>query len=175
MNPANPNFVLDANVFIQAHRRYYSFDICPGFWNSLLHYEQAGRLCSIDHVHKELLAGGKGDILENWVKSNTPDTFFASTQTKEVAGHFAAIMQWVVHEQPQFKSEAKDEFARVADGWLVAYAAAHGFTVVTHEEYNPENKKKVLIPNVCKQFKVPCVNTFQMLRALQVQLDWKVA
>lgn len=25
-------FVLDANVFIEAHRRYYAFDIAPFFW-----------------------------------------------------------------------------------------------------------------------------------------------
>jgi hypothetical protein len=173
MNHADPNFVLDANVFIQAYRRYYSFDICPGFWDSLLHHAQAGRLCSIDRVHKELLAGGKGDALENWVKSNAPDTFFVTTQAEAVARHYAEIMQWVVQEQPQFKSEAKNEFARAADGWLVAYAATHNRTVVTHEEYNPDNKKKVLIPNVCKQFNVPYINTFQMLRVLQVRFDWK--
>ncbi len=28
-------FVLDSNIFIEAHRRYYAFDICPGFWDSL--------------------------------------------------------------------------------------------------------------------------------------------
>jgi hypothetical protein len=175
MNPVNPNFVLDANVFIQAHRRYYGFDICPGFWASLLHHERVGRLCSIDHVHRELLAGNEEDVLKKWVKSSTPDTFFAATSTEEVVGHFAAMMQWVVQDQPQFKPEAKDEFARAADGWLVAYAAANNLTVVTHEEYNPDNKKKVLIPNVCKQFNVPYINTFQMLRSLQVRLDWKAA
>lgn len=26
-------YILDANVFIEAHRRYYSFDIAPSFWN----------------------------------------------------------------------------------------------------------------------------------------------
>jgi len=30
MNQSSQVFLLDANVFIEAHRRYYSFDICPG-------------------------------------------------------------------------------------------------------------------------------------------------
>jgi hypothetical protein len=174
MNQTKPNFALDANVFIQAHRRYYGFDICPGFWTCLLHHARAERLCSIDRVRKELLAGGKEDALESWVKSGSiPKTFFASTSSQDVAEHFTSIMQWV-HES-DFKNEAREEFARVADGWLVAYAAAHRCTVVTLEEFNPKNKKKVLIPNVCRQFRVDCINTFQMLRALETQLDWKAA
>ena len=34
---ANQNriYLLDANVYIQAHRRYYDFDICPGYWDCL--------------------------------------------------------------------------------------------------------------------------------------------
>jgi hypothetical protein len=29
-------FVLDANVFIEAHRRYYAFDIAPLFWTMVI-------------------------------------------------------------------------------------------------------------------------------------------
>lgn len=37
MRPAvtSPTFLVDADVFIAAKNRYYAFDICPGFWNSL--------------------------------------------------------------------------------------------------------------------------------------------
>ena len=36
-------YVLDANVFIEAHQRYYALDVCPGFWLALIrqHEKQA--------------------------------------------------------------------------------------------------------------------------------------
>ena len=50
-------FVLDANIFIEAHRRYYGLDFCPGFWESLAHFAGQGRLLSIDRVYRELEKG----------------------------------------------------------------------------------------------------------------------
>lgn len=35
MNENKVKFLLDANVFIEAYRRYYSFDIAPSFWELL--------------------------------------------------------------------------------------------------------------------------------------------
>ena len=37
------NYLLDANVFMEAHRRYYAFDLCPGFWECLLHHHRRRR------------------------------------------------------------------------------------------------------------------------------------
>ncbi len=54
----NGPFVLDANVFIEAYRRYYGLDLCPGFWECLRHYGGHRRLLSIDRVRDELLVGG---------------------------------------------------------------------------------------------------------------------
>ena len=62
---------------------------------------------------------------------------------------------------------AKDEFANVADGWLVAYAKTHGLILVTHEIYNPTVQRKVPMPNVCEEFDVRYVNTFEMLSNLK--------
>ena len=37
----NPVFVLDTNIFIEAHRRYYAQDLCPGFWECLRYHSDA--------------------------------------------------------------------------------------------------------------------------------------
>ena len=50
-------FLLDTNVFIEAHRRYYAFDIHPGFWNCLYHLFQTNQAVSLDRVRTELLGG----------------------------------------------------------------------------------------------------------------------
>jgi predicted nucleic acid-binding protein len=165
----SPLYVLDANVFIEAHRRYYAFDICGGFWDSLLHHHHAKRIISIDRVRDELLTG---DALEDWITDTAPDELFATTAEPKITRHFASMMSWV-QAQTQFKREAKAEFARVADGWIAAYAKAHDGVVVTHEEYAREARKCVPLPNICKQFGVDYVDTFAMLRRLGVEFSWE--
>ena len=81
------------------------------------------------------------------------------------------MMGWV-QSNGHFQQVAKDEFARVADGWLIAYAQVHGLTVITQEVYDPNVKRKVPIPNVCRQFDVQYGDTFMMLRSLGVRFDW---
>ena len=34
-------YVVDSEVFITAKNLYYSFDICPGFWKSVVHHHGA--------------------------------------------------------------------------------------------------------------------------------------
>lgn len=159
-------FVLDANVFIEASRRYYAFDLAPGFWDSLVLNASQGKICSIDRVMTELKRGK--DELSEWARGKFAD-WFVSTDNEKVIQSYAGIMNWA-QSQKQFSDAAKSEFANVADGWLVAYAHANASVVVTHEVYDPYVKKKVPIPNICQAFGVDCVDTFAMLRRLKVQL-----
>jgi hypothetical protein len=159
-------YLLDANVFIEAHQKYYSLEICPGFWRTLVHHHAQKRVFSIDKVKAELAAGN--DRLSRWAKETAPNTFFKGTADKQVIVAFQEMVNWVQSEQ-QFTAEAKAEFASVADGWVVAYAKANDLVVVTHELYAPDAKKNVPIPNVCIEFDVKYCNTFEMLRGLKVQ------
>ena len=77
-------------------------------------------------------------------------------------------MTWV-QGQGQFSDAAKADFARGADGWLVAYAKAKDCIVVTLEVIKPDIRWKVPIPNVCQAFGLQFVNTFEMLRRLGVK------
>jgi len=156
-------FVIDANVLMQAHRLYYAFPICPGFWDFLLQQYQDGHIVSVDKVRAEI---DPGDALFQWVQSSVPPALFAYTQASAVGSNFSALAGWV-QSQGQFTQAAKDEFARVADGWLVAYAQAHPHhVVVTMEERADQAKKNVPLPNVCLQFGVRYTDTFTMLKEL---------
>lgn len=159
-------YILDANVFIEAHQSYYGFDICPGFWLALVRQHEAKRVCSIDKIKAELVP--LDDHLRQWVNTKVPETFFKGTADKRVSDVFADMVKWVQNEK-QFTAEAKAEFAKVADGWLVAFAKINGLIVVTHEEYAPDVKTKVPIPNLCIEFAVVYQNTFEMLRDLKEQ------
>lgn len=44
------NYILDANVLITAHRTYYGFDLCPGFWTAIIEGFNQRRLFSTVRV-----------------------------------------------------------------------------------------------------------------------------
>jgi hypothetical protein len=163
-------YVLDANVFIEAKRRYYAFDLCPGFWESLIWHHSRRRVYSIDRVKTELMIGG--DDLTEWVKKVISKDCFLPTDDETVQRWFAQMVEWVQSRQ-QYLHQAKADFAAKADGWLIALAKARGFALVTHEEAAPEARKTVPIPNVSHEFDVQYVNTFQMLRELATSFHWK--
>jgi len=170
MSTPPERYLLDANAFIQAKRRFYGLDFCPGYWHTLIWHQQHGRLYSVDKVQDELLRGG--DDLAQWVDQQFGTTAFADTSTPTVSGVYAQMLAWVM-AQPQFLNSAKGEFQQVADGWLAAFAKADGYVVVTLEEYDPVIRKKVPLPNVCRAFDVETITPFEMLRRLNVQLNWQ--
>lgn len=161
-------FVLDTNIFIEAHRRYYSQDICPGFWRFLRHNALKGNLLSIDRVREEIL---EPDALVLWTRQ-APDELFATTSDQPVFDFFRQMHSWV-QGNTQFWTEAKEEFARVADGWVAAYAKVNGAVVVTHEAFSANVHKRVPLPNICQEFDIAYCDTFEMLRQLGVRFDWR--
>jgi len=123
--PNAVKYILDANIFIEAKRRYYAFDLCPGFWGSLLHHNSMGNLESIDRVKGELLEGK--DDLAIWSKKVSD--LFVSTNVGSVLTAYRDIIQWA-QGQTHFTNAAKSEFARAADAWVIAYAKANNATVL---------------------------------------------
>ena len=112
INQAPSLFVLDTNVFVEAHRRYYAQDLCPGFWDCLTHYGNEGRVLSIDRVRDEMLSNQ--DRLSEWVYQ-APDSLLVSSADPEDVNAFTYLMDWVQGNE-QFQSEAYEEFAGVAYG-----------------------------------------------------------
>ncbi|MEK3855849.1 DUF4411 family protein [Cytobacillus sp. FSL H8-0458] len=161
-------FILDANVFISAHRSYYSFDFAPSFWEALEKSAQQSAICSIDKIHDELTCAAEPDELHNW-SGNEFREYFEKTDSHDVISAYAELQQWA-NSSEHFLPEAKSEFASNADAWLIAYAKSRGGTLVTHEAYNREKRNRILIPVACEAFEVPYVNTFEMLRQLGIKL-----
>jgi len=165
--PNSIKYILDANIFIEAKRRYYAFELCPGFWVSLLHHNSIGNLESIDHVAGELLKGK--DILATWSKQ--AKDLFAVTDDKLVLAAYGDIIQWV-QDQSHYTDAAKSEFAVDPDAWVIAYAKANNAVFVTHEMPDLKSRRRVKIPDVCNNFSVKYTNTFDMLRELNIAFDW---
>jgi predicted nucleic acid-binding protein len=165
-------YVLDTNVLSQAQRTYYSFAICPGFWDWLRWEVDNGRVESIDKVRGEL-ERGKDDLIA-WAKKSLPGAFFRSTDDNATTEWFGRMVEAVNRETKYFRA-AKAKFATDADGWLVAHAKANGLVVVTQERPAKDAKKTVPIPNVCEAFGVPYQNTFEMLTELSASFHWRAS
>ena len=164
-----PVYVLDSDVLMTAARSYYAFDLVPAFWEALVREARNGRLLSVDRVKAEIDRGK--DRLKEWVNNDFRE-WFESTSADPVVAQYRLMMQWA-SAQSHFTDAAKAEFADTgnADPWLVAYAKATNRIVVTNETYDPNIRRRIKIPNVCKAFGVDCVNLFEMLRALKIQLS----
>lgn len=93
-------YVLDSDVFIAAKNAYYAFDICPGFWDSIVEAHQRDRVRSIDRIKAELLAGQPKEDLVVWVKQTVPAGFFHTTQSRPVLDAYAEIARRGRHERP---------------------------------------------------------------------------
>ena len=154
------NYILDANVFIDAHRRYYSFDTCPGFWDWLEKKHEEGSVFSVKKVYDELLK--KDDKLSKWAKKMSKREFFKIDNDEKTILEVKKLRDWA-DDKEKFTEAARDKFYRSADLFLVAYAKAHDFIVATEEVYE-RRKSEVKIPNACEFIGVEYVNTFQLLR-----------
>lgn len=150
-------YLLDANVFIEARRRYYGLDFCPAFWDWLIAANGRGAVYSIERIREQLI--GAGDELSDWVRALPQEFFFpadAATLTS-----LAAVVEW--SRRQSFRQSAIALFADDADAYLVAHAHAHGHTVVTLEQPS-DGVRLVKIPNACVGLGVKYINTFELLR-----------
>jgi len=161
-------YLLDANIFIQAHQTYYAFDIAPSFWDKLIRGANEDKIISIDQIKSELESSHNDDLLSTWATNNFNEWFFPCSDNL-VYQSYRDIIEWS-QRNAQFYDTAKSEFASSADSWVLAYAKAHGCVIVTHETYDKNIKRRIKIPNVCEAFDIPYTDTFSMLRNLNIQI-----
>lgn len=150
-------YLLDSTALIDAKRRWYGLDFCPGYWDWLSTAHGAGLVFSIERVEDEVRAGD--DELVEWI-DQLGGGFFLRPDT-DVVRSLSEVSTWA--SSGEFKPSAVSTFLGIADSLLVAHAHAHGFTVVTQEV--PRNQiANIKIPNACIAMGVKYVNTFEMLR-----------
>lgn len=159
-------YLLDANTLIEAKNRYYSMTICPGYWTWILQSYKQGVVASVEIVADELKRGN--DELAGWATLHKE--LFWDTADQDTQAAFGKVATHVASQAPGMKAGALDEFLRGADPWLIAKAmVTPNSIVVTHEQFNPQMKRKYSIPNVCEAFGVQCLDTFDILSTTQAQ------
>lgn len=155
-------YLIDSNIFIQSKTFEYHFGYCEIFWDMIIELAKKKVICSINTVKREIIC--KKDELEHWVNNKllvTCPSFFED-ETSSISD-YAKIINWV-NNQP-FYENAKREFAEYsrADAHIIAHALKNNYTIITAEKFKPDAKKRVLIPNVAKNFHIPTITLFEFL------------
>lgn len=158
-------YLLDANTLIEAKNRYYHMAFCPAYWQWILQRNLSEDVGSITMIEEELLDGN--DELKDWVAEHKH--IFIPVSDAPTQQAFAAVAGQVAAESAHMKPGAMEEFLAGADPWLIAKAMVTGATVVTHESFNPDVRRKFLIPNLCRHFNVQYMNTFELLHTLSAE------
>ena len=159
-------YLLDANVLIEAKNRYYGFDFCPGFWDLIDRAGNDARLLSIEPVYEELRKGD--DELKDWVTARKAFLFYPLDPA--AIGELQRINDQVLNlEKPS--SDTKHRFLNGADPFLLAYALAHGHTIVTNEASDdPAKTSKIKIPMIAGLLGIETVRAEGMMRGLGYRL-----
>lgn len=155
------SYLFDSNIFIRS-KNELPMDIFQGFWQRLAELAREGQIFSSVKVKEEIDRGN--DELKQWCDEQLPKGFFLPF---EAHTEYARLMTWA-KDNMVFTVPAKQEFATVADAYLVATAAAKGMKVVTFETSDPLCKKRVKIPDACIALGVEYCSLNDVLHALNV-------
>lgn len=161
-------YLIDTNIFIQAHRSTYPLDVVPSFWNKITELSNQGIIVSIDKVKKEIFdKSSHEDELRQWCLDNLNPNFFLDSSTSIAS--YIEIANWASSQNQHYRQSAIDEFLEtdLADPWLIAYAKSHNLSIVTYETSQPDRIKSIKIPEPCRYFNVEFMTLIEMFRELR--------
>ena len=141
-------------------------DLWPTFWTKIAGMINSGNVFSIIQVKGEIDKGG--DELTDWMKVNVPAGFYIENGL-DVMVKYGDVMNWA-QSNAVYRPEAVSEFATVADAYLVATAAAKGYTLVTNETADPQCRRRVKIPDACNALGVRFCDLNTVLRELNITI-----
>ena len=159
-------YLIDANVFMTAHRQLYPFDLAPGFWKQLVD-KASNRIIIIEEIQKEIRKGQ--DLLVEWYERECAKFTVLGIPDPSVIKSYRTIIS-SVNDNEQYTPSAKREFASSADSWLCAHGLAFGKTIVTLETYSAGIKNRVKIPNVCRDFGIDYIDLLRFMREIGIRL-----
>ena len=158
-------YIFDTNIFIRS-KNEMPIELWPTFWAKVAEMINNGDVFSHEVVKEEINKGK--DELTDWINENAPKDFYICNDSY-IMSEYAKVLNWA-QNNPVFKQEAIMEFAQVADAFLVAAAAAKGYTLVTNETSDPLCRKRVKIPDACNAVGVRYCDLNTVLRELGLKI-----
>ena len=169
----NCEYLLDANIYIQAWEFQFPEPVFPGFWEWFQANHQSGRIRTIDKVVQELQKHASSAICA-WVKENaisvdTSDEAITEAYIRVIK----AAQSRVLKNGRVYTQDAIAEFGRVADSFLIASASVHNTTLVTWETPNDQQTSKVYIPDITNLLNIKIITTPKLLLELRPRFTWE--
>lgn len=158
-------YLLDANIFMEANRRYYYYKVVPAFWQWL---KDDNDLCTIKTIIEEINAGS--DNLHELVDGIQITDQEQVTDPEDTP--LERVLSYVLDRYNKKRIELNDN--QMNDLTLISVALKQGLIVVTGEKKEDENKKKpeIKIPDVCDGLKIPCENDIvEILKRKHIDLS----
>lgn len=163
-------YLLDANVVIDADRDYYPFHRVREFWGWLLHQANRGKIAIPVQMYEEVTAGD--GLLVDWIKENK-DSLCLSLRPD--VSKMRSVMS--LGYAPDL---SEDEVQKIGkDPFIVVYALmliekGIDATVVTTEVSKPKAQRaNRQLPDVCAMFKIKCINTYRLIKELDFSTSWQ--
>lgn len=157
-------FIFDTNIFIRS-KNEMPMDLWPTFWLRMKELFNSGEVFVSVKVVEEI-ENGKDELVE-WIHDNIPSTCIIRLDPS-IISKFVEIQNWAASRP--FTIAAKEDFAHVADAYLVATAAAKCYTLVTYEKPNPFSRKKVMIPDACNAIGVSFCDLNEVLKRMGMRI-----
>lgn len=158
-------YLFDTSIFIRSKNEMPS-DVWPTFWSKMSALINSGEVFTSEKVKEEIERGN--DELVQWLKDNAPSSFYFPTDD-DVMSKYGEVQRWA-SGTGRFTPSALNEFASVADAFLVATAAAKNMVVVTYETPAPNSIRRVKIPDACTAMGVRYCDLNTALKELGVQI-----
>ena len=161
-------YLLDANVLIDANRDYYPLERFPEFWDWLIDRGAKRRVKIPLEMCEEVLVG-RPDDLTRWLRDNRGVLLLDEDVDAALVARVAETGYG-----PNLSDEEAERVGR--DPFLIAHALRDraGRTVVTTEVSRPKKRRANRhIPDVCRELKVRCCNTFEFIEALDFTTGWR--
>ncbi|MHA3097599.1 DUF4411 family protein [Acinetobacter brisouii] len=161
-------YLIDSNIFIDGHNRFYHPKFCDLFWDWLNAGFIQHAFFSIDKVKDEVTKPDptKNELSRLISANRLPSQFFVSSLANQnLFKSYTEVISWSTNHN-FYSSAAKEEFASstIADAYLISVAKAEGYTIVTAETSQPHDKNRIRIPDAAKIFNVKTVRLDQLLK-----------
>jgi len=168
-------YLLDANTLIDAKRDYYPISGVPEFWEWLVFHGEKGNIKVPIEVYEEFSdtkdKNGKKDELAVW--SEQSEVREALLLNEEAEQDLVARITY----DGYVANPTDDDLVKIGrDPFLLSYALKDlkNRCIVSTEVSKPSKKgANRKVPDVCSDFKIRCINNFQMFRELNFSTNWK--
>ncbi len=168
-------YLLDANVLIDAHDKYYPIDQVPQFWEWIIENAKQNRIKMPFEMLAEVKAGGLNrsrdldeDKLLRWLRSEDREKNLRYDRAPN-----RELVNMVFKRGYELPRPSTDELRKIGkDPILIAYALARpNSSIVTLENKQESStdamkKHKRSIPYVCRKLNLRSIDTFELIREL---------